>query len=358
MDNCEYTVYLGTYSEPILMGSGEVVPGKGKGLYLAKFDGTQLNAINAAPMVNPSYACVDPERQIIYAVNEQKTFKGEKGGGYTQIRYDDSGNMEIAGEGFTHAEDPCHIVLLPDKSFLSITNFSGQHVTFVPLDERGNICPDRSVNFFHPGSGPKPRQEKSHPHCTVVPPDSDLVYVADLGEDRLAAYRRGTGSILPAPEEDIHDQPGYGPRAAEFSKDGKHLYVICEIVNKVLHMNKADGEWKTLQEESIVPEGHTGWSLGADLHLSRDGKTLYASHRGSNTIIVFRVREDGSMEKIQVTASGGEIPRMFNITPDGKYLLCGNQDSDNIAVFEVDSEGKLTEKGVRDFPTPVFIGFI
>lgn len=359
MKNYVYTVCVGTYSEPILMGSGETVPGKGKGLYICGFDGERLSVIDALPMVNPSYACIDSERKIIYAVNEQKTFNGCRGGGFTQVRYSDSGKMEFVAQGNTFAEDPCHIEILPGKKFLSIANFSGSRVTFVPLDGEGNILPEKAFGYDHTGSGPeKSRQTCAHPHSTVLYPSGNVFYIPDLGEDRLAAYRFSDSEVVPAPEMDIQMKKGYGPRTGAFSPDGKHLYVICEIVNKAVHLVKNGETWETVQEESVVPEGHTGWSLSADLHLDPERGRLYISHRGSNTIAVFDIAPDGSMTKRFTLSSEGEIPRMFNISPDGRFLLCGNQDTDGITVFKTSEDTGLELVSVEEIPTPVFIGFI
>lgn len=346
---------VGTYTEPILFGTGEVFQGKGKGIYLCAFDGERIETKALIPAVNPSYVCVDERRRMLYAVNETRQWHDEPGGAVSQWRYDGEGRFTLEATRGTGGEDPCHAAVSPDGRWLAVANYSGGSLALFPLDGQGRMMPERRL-FQHHGGGVNPaRQEGPHVHSAIFDDDGSL-YAADLGQDRLACYRCGEDAV-PDPAGDLPAAPGSGPRFGEYSADGKHLYVIHELSSTVAHYACLGGKMAYQGTVSTLPEHFAGENTAADLHLTPDGRYLYASNRGHDSIAVFGVEKDGSLTPLGHQACGGRTPRNFAIDPDGQFLLVGNQDTDNIAIFSIGDGGMLKQMGDAAFPTPVCIRF-
>lgn len=138
----------------------------------------------------------------------------------------------------------------------------------------------------------------------------------------------------------------------------KHFYLINELASSVTHFTCHQGEMRECETVSTLPEDFAGENICSDLHIAPDGRTLYASNRGHDSLTVFRVGADGGLTLMQRVSCHGRTPRDFALTPDGTALLVGNQDSDTIAVFGVTQDGGLSFRRCVDFPTPVCICFL
>ena len=348
----------GTYSEPILFGTGEVFTGKGKGIYLCALeeDGS-VTVLDCLPLGNPSFLAVCEEKGHIYAVNEMKEFNGTYGGGLTDILFDKKGRMSVLASFEAGGTDPCHVAVSPDGKFLAVANYADGTVSVFVLDETGAVTGER-MHFTHYGSGAdKSRQAGPHAHCILFDHDGGL-WVNDLGIDRIKAYVQKDGKPVSVEEHDVFLTPGSGPRSGELSADGLHMYVTNELSSSVTHLEITKDTWKVMETVSSLPPDHTGENICADLHLSPDGRYLYASNRGHDSIAVFRVLEDHSLAACEWVPCGGKTPRNFAIDPEGKYLLVGNQDSDCIAVYEIRDDGHPEMIRRNEFPTPVCIRFL
>ena len=181
--------------------------------------------------------------------------------------------------------------------------------------------------------------------------------MTDLGIDSLKAYKVTQNGIEADEDRTVVLSPGSGPRTGEWSEDGKHFYVSNELAASVTHMYY-DGDSMQIRETvTTLPEGDQTENSCADLHLSPNGEYLFASNRGHDTIVTFKVAQDGSLSASSWESCRGKTPRNFAIDPSGKYLLVGNQDSDCIVVFEIMEDGQLHYIVSKDFPTPVCIRF-
>ena len=218
------------------------------------------------------------------------------------------------------------------------------------------MLPKRRLFQHHGGSVNPARQEGPHVHSALFDGEGRLL-AADLGGDRLACYRCG-GDVVPEPAGNLPTAPGSGPRCGEYSADSRHLYVIHELNSTVAHY-ACNGGAVTLRETvSTLPADYAGANTAADVHLTPDGRHLYASNRGHDSIAMFRVGADGSLILLGHQPCGGRTPRNFAIDPEGQYLLAANQDSDNIAVFAIGEDGLLRQTGDVPFPSPVCIRFL
>lgn len=348
---------IGTYTEEILFGTGELFHGKGRGVSIAGFEEGNIEVIQDMKTINPSYLCVDEACNTIYTVNETKEYLGKTGGGATQLSYDADGYMEEVASYNVEGTDPCHIVKSPDGHFLAVSNFASGDVTILYLDEYGNMTGEMEV-FHHNGSSIHPvRQKGPHAHSAIFTPDGRYMYVPDLGIDCVKAYTYNNGRVMPAPEADIKVPAGSGPRFGEFHVKGTDFYLICELSSQVMHFKYEAGHMLPLEIVETLPKEFTGDNICSDLHLAPNGKYLYASNRGHDSIVCYRISDKGALEFVERISSGGRTPRNFCIAPLGDYILVGNQDSDNITVFSIQENGTLVLKKQVPWGSPVCIRF-
>lgn len=349
---------VGTYTEPILFGTGEVFQGKGNGISICTFEDGNIETVSSVDVRNPSYLTIDKTRNKIYAVNEMKEYMDQFGGGMTQLSYGKDWKMEIEATCNIGGTDPCHILLLKNGELLSIANFANGTVTMLPVNKKGDIMPNKRKLFEHQGKSVHSiRQNGPHAHATIEVPGQQLFYVPDLGTDTVYAYRYMGTTVEPEPDKNISVMPGSGPRTGIFSKPGDDFYLICEISSQIIHFKYENGVMTEQETMNTLPDGNAIKNICSDIHLTPDGAYLFASNRGHDSIASFKVNEDGSLTLVERQSCRGKTPRNFAIEPEGKYLLCGNQDSDTITVFAINPDGTLNFVREEVFGTPVCIRF-
>ena len=134
----------GTYSEPILFGTGELFKGKGEGLYLCALEDGDIRILDCLKLGNPSFLAINEEKKHIYAVNEMKEFKGVYGGGLTDIVYDDTGRMTVVDSFPTGGWDPCHVAVSPDGGVVCVANYA---------DGKAGVCAQRTQHSSDASGG-------------------------------------------------------------------------------------------------------------------------------------------------------------------------------------------------------------
>lgn len=274
-----------------------------------------------------------------------------------QIGYEPDGTMQIEADFNTAGTDPCHVEIAPNGAFVSVANFASGAVTIFPRDAQGDLQADKTI-FQHEGSSVHPiRQKGPHAHSSLFAPDCRLMFVPDLGMDKVVAYRYDGASVCVDEDATITVERGCGPRYGEFAPNGKDFYLINEIGSRVMHYRYNAGKMTLCEETSTLPYGFTGENICSDLHITADGKFLYASNRGHDSITAYHILEDGSLAWIECRSSGGKTPRNFALDRTGRYLLAENQDSDNITVFAIGEDGRLTKQESYAFGSPVCIRF-
>ncbi len=349
---------LGAYTEPIVFGTGEVFQGTGKGVAICAFENGQIELVSELAVRNASFVCVDEQHRRIYAVNEMKEYMGARGGGLTQISYDKDLNMKVEGTWNTGGMDPCHIEIAPNGRFLAIANFASGSVTTFPLDTKGNVIGDRRKVSQHEGRSVHPvRQRGPHAHSCIFCENPDLLLVPDLGLDRVVAYDCAGEAVSMNESLSLEVPAGSGPRYGEFSRDGKCFYLIDEISSQVMCYTCEQGRLEYRQTVSTLPDGFKEENICSDLHLMPDGSMLFASNRGHDSLVSYRVGKDGWLSFLSRQSCGGRTPRNFAIDPDGEYVLVGNQDSDTITVFRIETDGRLTQTSRTETGSPVCIRF-
>lgn len=338
------TVYAGTYT----------APGGAKGIYALRFDeetgSLETSAVHEG-IANPSFLTITDDGRRLYCVHE-----GEGAvSGYT-IGAD---GLTLIGTRPTQGGSPCHVTLSPDGSLLSVANYMGGSLSVYAIGEDGALS--EAMLTQHKGRGPNPqRQEAPHVHSSRFTPSGQYVLVMDLGTDTVSAYFVHKGALSKTPTGVSNAQPGDGPRMSAYSARHNILYVLSEMGNNIgTYACDAQGvPTKWLRAVSTLPEGAPMAGTAADLRLSPDGRFLYASNRGHDSLSVYAVSDTGMLSMVQNVPSGGRTPRGFTISPSGKWLLCGNQDSGDVTVFAINADkGTLSRHGDCAVPTPVCLVF-
>jgi len=348
-----FMVYVGTYAKP----EEESI----FGYRLNPETGELTQALAVKGGENPSYLIVDARRQYLYAVNEVGEYKGKKGGGLSAFTIDpDTGNLTFLNEQSTVGGSPCYISADGSGNFLFVANYMGGNVCVFPIQPNKEVGPASDMEQ-HIGSGKnKKRQEAAHAHCIISGPGNEFVFAIDLGLDKVYAYKLDdkSGQLSLQKKPAFTSKPGSGPRHLVFHPNEQYAYLIHELNSTMaaLTYEPKSGSFKVLQTISTLPEDFTGESYCADVHVSVDGRFLYGSNRGHNSLVVYAIdAETGKLTLVQHVDTQGNWPRNFTLDPSGRILLVANERSNNIVTYRIDTQtGMLTPTGVSvEVPAPV-----
>jgi 6-phosphogluconolactonase len=332
---------------------GTYTGGKSEGIYVYKFnseDGThkEVSHIKAS---NPSFIVVSPDEKYVYAVNENA--KDGHGGDICAYSFNnENGTLTLLNQQPTGGDHPCYVDIDKTGKWVFAANYSSGSLSVLPVSADGSLGA-ATTHIAHTGSGAnKKRQDKPHVHCTFISPDNKWLYVPDLGIDKVMIYGfdAATGKLTPGSQAFAKSEPGGGPRHITFHPNGKFAYVIEELSGQVVVYQYQKGQLKLLQRTSTLPRGEKGFAGSADIHVSPDGKFLYASNRGDfNNIAMYKVdTKSGKLSIIGFQSTLGNAPRNFNFDPSGNYLLVGNQNNDEIVIFKRNLKtGLLIDSGHR-----------
>jgi 6-phosphogluconolactonase len=359
----ELYFYIGTYTEPILFGTGEVMPGKGEGIYLFRFDqnsGTLVLRDVFTGIRNPSYLAVSPSVRNLYCVNELKDYGGEKSGSVSAFSIEKkTGRLSALNTVSSRGGDPCFICVDKNEKYAFVSNFMTGSVAAFPLRADGFLG-NASCVVQHYGHGVHPsRQKGPHAHSVVLDKTENTALVPDLGIDKIVPYKidYDKGALLDDVYPGIETAAGSGPRHCVFNSTGDMFYAINEL-SLVLTAYEYDAATCSVRQvQSIVSAPKTGENvIGADIDIHPGGKFLYASIRGLDVIAAFGIDAKGLLYLVDRQPSAGKTPRNFAIDPSGRWLLVGNQDSDTVAVFAIDeTSGSLSKVSAVKVPAPVCI---
>ena len=326
------TVYVGTYTD-----------GTSRGIYRLTFDaatGTMTEPALAVETKNPSFLALHPSGRFLYAVGEISSFGGQKTGAVSAFAIDPkTGDLALLNQQSSEGAGPCHLVVDKTGGNALVANYGGGTVAVLPIGEDGRLKPASSVRA-HEGSGPnKGRQEKPHAHGIYLDAAERFAFSPDLGADRVFVYRFDAAKGTLEPHGAAPLDPGAGPRHLAFHPSGKYAYTINELLSTVsaFAYDPAKGALTPLQTVSALPPGFSGTSWTAEVEVSRDGRFVYGSNRGDDSLAVFRVdAATGRLTPAGHAPVGGKYPRHFTIDPSGRFILAGHQGSGTIAVLRLD----------------------
>jgi 6-phosphogluconolactonase len=327
-------VYVGTYT-----GGGS------RGIYRFELDpasGARTEPTLVAESENPSFLLVHPSGRFLYAVNEVGSWGGAATGAVSAFEIDGAtGRLAPLGQQASGGADPCFLAVDRGGANLLVANYGGGSVAVLPVGADGRLRP-ASVVRRQAGSGPdRARQEKAHAHAIVLDPAERFALSADLGADRIFVYRFGaaTGSLEPSQPGAVELQPGSGPRHLAWHPSGRYLYAVSELRSTVtaFRWDAGRGTLAPFQVLRTLPPGFTGRNTAAELVVSPDGRFLYASNRGDDSLALFTIdATTGALTPAGHVPSGGRTPRYVALDPSGRWLLVANQDSDSIVAFHLD----------------------
>jgi 6-phosphogluconolactonase len=269
------------------------------------------------------------------------------------------GRLHQLGRRAAGGAAACFLATDPSGRTLLLAHYAGGTVATMPLAADGGLAGDATL-VRHEGSGvAAKRQAGPHPHAILPAPrgpgSQQFIYVADLGCDVIFGYRldSATGGLIAHDPSSVKTRPGAGPRHLAFHPDGRRLYAINELDSTVgvYDLDATTGRLTQRQIVPSLPNGFSGENATADVKLTPDGRFLYGTNRGHDSLAVFRVGTDGRLTAVEFVPSGGRGPQNIAITPDGGLLLCANMTGDNLAIFRIDREtGRLERVGE---PVPV-----
>jgi len=221
-------------------------------------------------------------------------------------------------------------------------------VVVVKLDDNGIPLVVTDTILFY-----KPEPDNSHAHMILHDPAGKYIYVTDLRLNKIHIYTFDTssGELIPTENGIVSLPDGSGPRHFVFNDDGSKFYLINELGSTVMVFNvKGDGNLDLQQTVPTKEDNFIGRNACGDIHIGKDGRFLYGSNRGENTIVVFRIGDDGLLTPAGRVSCGGKWPRNFVIDPSGKFLLVGNQNTNEISVFKINKETGMPEKAGENYP--------
>ena len=275
----------------------------------------------------------------------------------------ETGELQYIDEEVSGGKDPCYISI-SENNFAVVAHYSSGNVSVVSLDPEGQI--GKIVeNIKHNGSGPnKDRQDAPHPHMSIYYPKGGYVFVPDLGMDKIMVYKLRVNGVLKVTDYPFGDLAGgAGPRHFALHPDYKFGYVVNELNSTVtaFSFSKKTGELKEIQTVSSLARPFEKDNYLADVQVSADGRFLYASNRGHDSISIFSIdQKTGQLTLVKTESCLGQWPRAFTIDPSGKFLIVANEHSGNLVLFHIDSETGLLKFAFEseEFPAPRCIKFL
>jgi 6-phosphogluconolactonase len=326
--NASTHLFVGSYTKP-----GE----KGLAVYDYNEKNGKLTLVSQNDAgQNPTYFCFSKRTGIFYIANEVMEFNGQPGGGVTTLKYNENGTFQKIGELLIPYGGPCFISMSPDSGYIFLANYPKGSVAVAKLDDKG-IPQAITDTILYVKTSP----EVSHAHMIKSDPSGKKIYVSDLGLDRLIRYDFDVNAGKLHPSDTLEVPKGLGPRHFDFSKDGSYLYLINELGSRIVVFSLAGSKPRVIQNITTLKNEGKVESFCADIHISNDGKYLYGSNRGENSIVTFAVQPDGTLKLAGHTSCGGNWPRNFTLDPANRFLLVGNQKSDSMAVFRIDMKTGL-----------------
>jgi 6-phosphogluconolactonase len=349
------------FSQEFFLFTGTYTNGNSKGIYVYSFNAATGEATPlsiAEGISNPSFLSLASSGKYLYSVSENNT-----AGEVNAFSFDrTTGKLTLINKQLTGGKGPCYISTDANGKWVMVGHYGSGTVTAFQVDKDGALkSPAQQIT--HSGSSVnKQRQDKPHVHATVFTPDQRFLFVPDLGLDKIMIYRFDPAFYkkpLTAAKKQasVSTKPGSGPRHLCFHPTLPYVYLIEELLGTISAYQYDKDTLKLIQNISSHPPDYTGTKGSADIHVSPDGRFLYASNRGdAHNLAIFAINsENGKLAAKGFQSTMGTVPRNFIIDPTGNYLLVANQQSSNIVIFKRDKQsGQLEPTGKEiSVPNPV-----
>ncbi|MCX7047693.1 MAG: lactonase family protein [Candidatus Sumerlaeota bacterium] len=339
---CTAVTMVSAESLPVYFGTYSGGAGGSKGIYRSAFDlqtGQLTEPVLAAETANPTFLAIHPNGKFLYSVSET----GGAGSVSAFAIAPETGNLTLLNKQPSGGGGPCYVAVDHAGRNLLVANYGTGSASVVPIKSNGELGTPTGFTQ-HEGSGPNPkRQDKPHAHSINVSPDDRFAFVADLGLDKIMVYKLDVekGTITPGNPPFVKVKPGAGPRHFTFAPNGKFAYLINELDGTIdaFSYDAESGALKEIQTVPTLPKDFKGNSTCAEVRVHPNGKFLYGSNRGHDSIAVYRLDPaQGTLTFVEHQTTGIKTPRNFCIDPTGKFGLVANQDSNSVIVFRIDPE--------------------
>jgi len=346
-------------------GSGEYIyagtfEGEGsEGLYVFEFnreDFTLRHIQTVTDRMGPNFQTIHPNERFLYSVANDPFNENEPYGTLSAYRIDqDNGMLELISEQSVEGRGTAHVSVDPMGEFVYVSNYTGGNVVMFRILEDGGTGEAIDSQKHEGSSINENRQNAPHVHQAVPSADGRFLYVSDLGIDKIMIYgiEREEGKLVPAVTPWFESVPGSGPRHLALHPNGEFAYSNEELSVTVtaLSVDEETGALSQIQRLSMLPENveREDTMSGADIHVSDDGRYLYASVRGENLLAIYEIdHESGELTLVEHVSTEGDHPRNFMVDEEGEFVIVANRDSDHLVVFDRNSEtGDLTFTGTE-----------
>lgn len=347
-------VYIGTYDR-----------NDEGGVHLVRFDpeNEKLEALGSVGAIkNPSFLALHPNGRFLYAVSEWGDADGDHVVAFAVDR--DSGKLTRLNRQSSGGKGPCHLVVDPSGRWVLVANYSDGGVATLRIRDDGSLAAD-GARLTHEGHSVDPdRQAGPHAHSVNLSPDASRALVADLGLDKIMVYGFDPvdGTLKSNDPPWGLAEPGVGPRHLAFHPDGDRVYVLNEMAASltVYQYDPSTGALDARQTVTMLPEGYEGGRSAAEVVVHPNGRFVYASNRGHDSIAIYSVDSgDGALIPLGHESSGGRSPRNIALDPSGRFLFAANQSTHNLVVFRIGDDGSLSRTEMEvNVPRPVCIRFL
>jgi 6-phosphogluconolactonase len=357
-------VYVGGYTHfpPNARGNGEGI----EIFRLNRSSGELTHVDSVHPVENPAFLTVDSTNRYLYAVNSSPSIDGRPGGAVSAFAINPAnGGLSFLNRQPTEGPGPCHVSVDRTGRFVIATSYHAGNISVLPVNPDGSLAP-ASDCVQHVGSSITPERQAG-PHCHSVNFDlaERFALVCDLGLDRVFVYQldRAVGKLVPNEPRGILTKPGAGPRHLAFHRSGRFAFVINEIDSTLTsyYFNQMTGTLQEIATYPTLPPDFSGSNSTADVHVTSDGKFVYGSNRGHDSLAIYAVDQStGKLMPLGYQSTLGRTPRNFAIDPTGAFIYAANQDSNNLVTFRLDREtGALSPTGyVVSSPSPTCVRIV
>jgi len=325
--------YVGGYTTKDRDGRGD-----GIHVYRVEADETWTHVQHVAGEENPSLFTLRPDGGVLYSVHGALTYVSAIGA---------DGTLTLLNRQPCGGSNPVDAALDADNRFLVVANYSSGSVGVLPLGEDGTLQPVSQLVTLQGKPGPDPvQQSESHPHAVIFDPTRRFVIVPDKGFDCTFIFRFAGGRLELI--QAIPSRPGAAPRHCIFHPTLRVLYVNNELNSTVTVCRWNDGQVEEVEVVGTLPAGWSGRNTTAEIAVAPDGRFLYVSNRGHDSIAVFAVGESGRLTLLGCEPTGGRRPRFFALDPAGEFLYAANQESDTIVAFARDAASGMLRRTGRE----------
>lgn len=322
---------LGTYTKRI-----------SKGIYSIELDeaDNQLKHLKEEVQVeSPTYLTGNDDYSLLFSIAKSP----EGFGGIKSFKKDAASELYTEIDNvFEEGAPPCYIAYDKTRNLVYTANYHKGEVAVYQTSSEGHLS--LLDTHAHAGKSVHENQTSPHAHYFDLTPDKKFLISCDLGTDEVIMYTLNEDNKLTVSDV-ISVTPGTGPRHVAFHPNNRFAYVFGELSSDVIAFsyNSENGTLSPIQTISSIPKDHESFNGGAAIRVSSDGRFVYASNRGHDSIAIYKVDEDGLLSLVDYTPTEGQTPRDFNLDPSEKFVVVGHQDSDNLSLFERNAEdGSLT----------------